>query len=74
MHASSSTICTSSKTAAYSSDESSSSTSNHSTRHSHATPVSMRLSSDDDSCMNFNAPQCCHCGWRGSHSPSCPFR
>ncbi|KAG1763256.1 hypothetical protein EDD22DRAFT_888062 [Suillus occidentalis] len=41
------------------------------TRH---TPVSLRISSDDDSCKNFNAPQCCHCGWRGSHSPSCPFR
>ena len=19
-------------------------------------------------------PQCCHCGWRGSHAPNCPFR
>ncbi|KAG1846196.1 hypothetical protein DFJ58DRAFT_663932, partial [Suillus subalutaceus] len=57
----------------------------HPTSHHHLTrinaratliplPVSMRISSDDDSCMNFNAPQCCHCGWRGSHSPSCPFR
>ena len=18
--------------------------------------------------------QCCHCGWRGSHAPNCPFR
>ncbi|KAF9446508.1 hypothetical protein P691DRAFT_673485 [Macrolepiota fuliginosa MF-IS2] len=23
---------------------------------------------------NHSAPQCCHCGWRGSHSPTCPFR
>jgi hypothetical protein len=20
------------------------------------------------------APQCCHCGYRGSHAPNCPFR
>ncbi|KIY46835.1 hypothetical protein FISHEDRAFT_28679, partial [Fistulina hepatica ATCC 64428] len=20
------------------------------------------------------SPQCCHCGWRGSHAPDCPFR
>ncbi|KAG1825290.1 hypothetical protein EV424DRAFT_1320188 [Suillus variegatus] len=66
----------SSKTASSFEHESSSSSSNshHCTRHSHTTPVSMRISSDDDSCFNFNAPQCCHCGWRGSHSPSCPFR
>ena len=19
-------------------------------------------------------PQCCHCGWRGAHAPTCPFR
>ncbi|KAI6030014.1 hypothetical protein EDC04DRAFT_2572637, partial [Pisolithus marmoratus] len=24
--------------------------------------------------VNHNAPQCCHCGWRGSHAPQCPFR
>ncbi|KAI0050587.1 hypothetical protein FA95DRAFT_1486911 [Auriscalpium vulgare] len=24
--------------------------------------------------VNASAPQCCHCGWRGSHSPNCPFR
>ncbi|KZV71025.1 hypothetical protein PENSPDRAFT_651056 [Peniophora sp. CONT] len=23
---------------------------------------------------NLSAPQCCHCGWRGSHAPNCPFR
>ncbi|KAG2141070.1 hypothetical protein DEU56DRAFT_797117 [Suillus clintonianus] len=61
-------VCTSSKAAQ------DSSSSHHCTRHSNPTPVSMRFSSDDDSCINFNAPQCCHCGWRGSHSPSCPFR
>ncbi|KAI0784200.1 hypothetical protein C8Q75DRAFT_400166 [Abortiporus biennis] len=21
-----------------------------------------------------SAPQCCHCGWRGGHAPTCPFR
>ncbi|KAG1840718.1 hypothetical protein DFJ58DRAFT_708226 [Suillus subalutaceus] len=60
----------SSKTA-FSNDEPSSSNLHHCT---HATPVSMHISSDDDSCMNFSSNQCCHCGWRGSHSPSCPFR
>ncbi|EKM55379.1 uncharacterized protein PHACADRAFT_255967 [Phanerochaete carnosa HHB-10118-sp] len=19
-------------------------------------------------------PQCCHCGWRGKHAPTCPFK
>ncbi|KAF9495613.1 hypothetical protein BDN71DRAFT_1447278 [Pleurotus eryngii] len=23
---------------------------------------------------NCSAPQCCHCGWRGSHAPNCPFK
>ncbi|KDQ62904.1 hypothetical protein JAAARDRAFT_119996 [Jaapia argillacea MUCL 33604] len=27
-----------------------------------------------ESWVNQNAPQCCHCGWRGAHSPSCPFK
>ncbi|XP_006453874.1 hypothetical protein AGABI2DRAFT_63000 [Agaricus bisporus var. bisporus H97] len=21
-----------------------------------------------------SSPQCCHCGWRGTHAPDCPFR
>ncbi|KAI9566307.1 hypothetical protein HD554DRAFT_2025693 [Boletus coccyginus] len=38
-------------------------------------PVSHRLGHDDSTTfVNANAPQCCHCGWRGAHSPSCPFR
>ncbi|EGN93539.1 hypothetical protein SERLA73DRAFT_145169 [Serpula lacrymans var. lacrymans S7.3] len=38
-----------------------------------ATPT--HNSTDDaDAFVNPSAPQCCHCGWRGSHSPSCPFR
>ncbi|CAA7264948.1 unnamed protein product [Cyclocybe aegerita] len=24
-------------------------------------------------CINHSSPQCCHCGWRGAHSPNCPF-
>ncbi|KAI0082318.1 hypothetical protein K474DRAFT_1655700 [Panus rudis PR-1116 ss-1] len=24
--------------------------------------------------VNCNAPQCCHCGWRGAHAPTCPFK
>ncbi|KAG2144716.1 uncharacterized protein EDB93DRAFT_532576 [Suillus bovinus] len=70
MHPSTSTTSSSKTTTS----SSSSYISQNCTRHSHTTPVSMRISSDDDSCINFNAPQCCHCGWRGSHSPSCPFR
>ncbi|EIN14340.1 hypothetical protein PUNSTDRAFT_57751, partial [Punctularia strigosozonata HHB-11173 SS5] len=23
---------------------------------------------------SMTAPQCCHCGWRGSHAPTCPFK
>ncbi|KAF8224879.1 hypothetical protein L208DRAFT_1409387 [Tricholoma matsutake] len=25
-------------------------------------------------CIDYSAPQCCHCGYRGSHAPTCPFR
>ncbi|KAH9969131.1 hypothetical protein BC827DRAFT_1121129 [Russula dissimulans] len=28
---------------------------------------------NEGSCVNFSAPQCCHCGYRGTHSPNCPF-
>ncbi|OCH95723.1 hypothetical protein OBBRIDRAFT_720123 [Obba rivulosa] len=24
--------------------------------------------------VNHNLPQCCHCGWRGAHAPTCPFK
>ncbi|KAI5998308.1 hypothetical protein EDD15DRAFT_318204 [Pisolithus albus] len=27
---------------------------------------------DQQPFVNHNAPQCCHCGWRGSHAPHCP--
>ena len=30
--------------------------------------------SSESSCVLHSAPQCCHCGWRGAHSPNCPFR
>ncbi|KAG2357437.1 hypothetical protein BDR07DRAFT_1420456 [Suillus spraguei] len=71
MHASGcTTLCMFSKI----SDQSSSYSDSHQcTRNSHI-PVSMRTSSDDDSCINFSGVQCCHCGWRGSHSDTCPFR
>ncbi|KII93092.1 hypothetical protein PLICRDRAFT_35269 [Plicaturopsis crispa FD-325 SS-3] len=40
-----------------------------------ALPVSARhTTSDAQPCVNHGAPQCCHCGWRGSHSPNCPFK
>ncbi|KAJ7195210.1 hypothetical protein GGX14DRAFT_575738 [Mycena pura] len=25
------------------------------------------------SCNLNRGPQCCHCGWRGEHSSTCPF-
>ncbi|KAI9454902.1 hypothetical protein BJY52DRAFT_1122446 [Lactarius psammicola] len=38
------------------------------------TPLPPREGTDIESpCINFSAPQCCHCGWRGTHSPTCPF-
>ncbi|KAF8131418.1 hypothetical protein EV363DRAFT_1398511 [Boletus edulis] len=47
----------------------------HSTHHASSIPVTMRHGHDDSTTLvNANAPQCCHCGWRGAHSPSCPFR
>ncbi|KAH8094734.1 hypothetical protein BXZ70DRAFT_356494 [Cristinia sonorae] len=36
-------------------------------------PVSSHTTSADSSCVNHGAPQCCHCGWRGAHAPTCPF-
>ncbi|KAH9982306.1 hypothetical protein BGW80DRAFT_1151648, partial [Lactifluus volemus] len=37
-------------------------------------PTPTRVETDNEgSCINFSAPQCCHCGYRGSHSPNCPF-
>ena len=39
-----------------------------------ATPVVSHTHCDDHSCVNQSSPQCCHCGWRGSHSPQCPFK
>ncbi|KIJ66573.1 hypothetical protein HYDPIDRAFT_129558 [Hydnomerulius pinastri MD-312] len=75
--ASSSCACTSSATAYSSPSESMVlSTNQHScSSHSSSIPVSKRNGADDINIfVNGNAPQCCHCGWRGSHSPSCPFR
>ncbi|KAG9309070.1 hypothetical protein JVU11DRAFT_10952 [Chiua virens] len=47
----------------------------HCSRHASDIPVSMRHANDDShTFVNANAPQCCHCGWRGAHAPSCPFR
>ncbi|ETW86746.1 hypothetical protein HETIRDRAFT_41255 [Heterobasidion irregulare TC 32-1] len=49
--------------------------------HSHklsATPTVLhsvtKVDSDEHPFANFSSPQCCHCGWRGAHSPTCPFR
>ncbi|KIM82195.1 hypothetical protein PILCRDRAFT_820567 [Piloderma croceum F 1598] len=40
-----------------------------------ATPVSTRSTTNDaDAFVNYSSPQCCHCGWRGSHAPNCPFK
>ncbi|KAI0082736.1 hypothetical protein K474DRAFT_1585337 [Panus rudis PR-1116 ss-1] len=24
--------------------------------------------------VDQSQPQCCHCGYRGSHAPNCPFK
>ncbi|KDR85918.1 hypothetical protein GALMADRAFT_393053 [Galerina marginata CBS 339.88] len=46
-----------------------------STQQSSSTPttVSCHGASSPSSCADHSSPQCCHCGWRGSHSPNCPF-
>ncbi|TRM58425.1 hypothetical protein BD626DRAFT_404727, partial [Schizophyllum amplum] len=31
-------------------------------------------STSDATRTHASAPQCCHCGWRGAHSPDCPFK
>ncbi|CAL1716219.1 unnamed protein product [Somion occarium] len=49
--------------------------------HSNLVPGSMipmnfdKESAPGDSADKGNGgPQCCHCGWRGSHAPNCPFK
>ncbi|EJF67311.1 hypothetical protein BD309DRAFT_858708 [Dichomitus squalens] len=38
-----------------------------------AAPVSRAVQSA--SCpTSASSPQCCHCGWRGAHAPTCPFK
>ncbi|KIK97717.1 hypothetical protein PAXRUDRAFT_135711 [Paxillus rubicundulus Ve08.2h10] len=78
MHsAAASCACASSVSAHASSSSSESPSVNQSCpRHTSSIPVSKRNGADCDAdiFVNANAPQCCHCGWRGSHSPSCPFR
>ncbi|KAI0249521.1 hypothetical protein BJV78DRAFT_1129608 [Lactifluus subvellereus] len=43
-------------------------------QHTMSIPIRTREGPDvEGSCINLSAPQCCHCGYRGSHSPNCPF-
>ncbi|PCH34278.1 hypothetical protein WOLCODRAFT_22572 [Wolfiporia cocos MD-104 SS10] len=39
-----------------------------------AVPVCHRHSEAHATPVNHNLPQCCHCGWRGDHAPTCPFK
>ncbi|KAF8346097.1 hypothetical protein F5887DRAFT_962637 [Amanita rubescens] len=36
--------------------------------------LSIPFDDSDLSTVNYSAPQCCHCGYRGAHSPTCPFK
>ncbi|KAI0784222.1 hypothetical protein C8Q75DRAFT_736356 [Abortiporus biennis] len=36
--------------------------------------VESNTGNDYDQLVNKSAPQCCHCGWRGAHAPTCPFK
>ncbi|KAH9932087.1 uncharacterized protein BXZ73DRAFT_101464 [Epithele typhae] len=38
-----------------------------------STPVSCAVVSEPAP-ANAGSPQCCHCGWRGAHAPTCPFK
>ncbi|KAF9235380.1 hypothetical protein BU15DRAFT_51444 [Melanogaster broomeanus] len=72
--AAASCACTSS-VSAHSSSESTTSANQSCSRHTSSIPVSKRNGADDtNNFVNCSAPQCCHCGWRGSHAPTCPFR
>ncbi|KIJ97040.1 hypothetical protein K443DRAFT_681826 [Laccaria amethystina LaAM-08-1] len=42
--------------------------------HSSPTTTPTHKESDSNTCVNHSSPQCCHCGWRGSHAANCPFR
>ncbi|KAA1471465.1 hypothetical protein DENSPDRAFT_776601 [Dentipellis sp. KUC8613] len=51
----------------------------HPVCHSHSSVsrpacTTSRTDADEHPCIDASSPQCCHCGWRGSHSPNCPFR
>ncbi|KAL4251291.1 hypothetical protein ABKN59_006757 [Abortiporus biennis] len=54
---------------------SSSSTPSSSCSHSHTSSApNTNHSESSTACVNHGAPQCCHCGWRGAHAPTCPFK
>ncbi|KAI0658469.1 hypothetical protein C8Q70DRAFT_996031 [Cubamyces menziesii] len=72
MHASSSAILAPARSVA-------TSTHTHATAHSSipsAPSVAAACSvADSESCtLAASSPQCCHCGWRGAHAPTCPFK
>ncbi|KAI0778839.1 hypothetical protein BD413DRAFT_601509 [Trametes elegans] len=49
----------------------------HSHAPTHSVPVHAAASAvgDSESCiLSASSPQCCHCGWRGAHAPTCPFK
>ncbi|KZT08771.1 uncharacterized protein LAESUDRAFT_648545 [Laetiporus sulphureus 93-53] len=39
-----------------------------------STPVCHHHEEAQSTPLNYNLPQCCHCGWRGDHAPTCPFK
>lgn len=39
-----------------------------------STSVATREGEISSSTTLNSSPQCCHCGYRGSHSPNCPFK
>ncbi|EIW64460.1 uncharacterized protein TRAVEDRAFT_25623 [Trametes versicolor FP-101664 SS1] len=71
MHAQSSAISTPARSVASPSHP-------HASAHAHTTDAPSNAAChgpDSESCLlAASSPQCCHCGWRGAHAPTCPFK
>ncbi|GBE77271.1 hypothetical protein BKA93DRAFT_733954 [Sparassis latifolia] len=42
--------------------------------HPPSSPAPSHISADAPHPQSHSSPQCCHCGWRGAHAPTCPFK
>ncbi|KAI0354657.1 hypothetical protein OH77DRAFT_1496607 [Trametes cingulata] len=73
MHSHSSAIITPARSVASSSHLHASAHAPATTAHSSAAACSS-IAESEPCLLSASSPQCCHCGWRGAHAPTCPFK